>query len=99
MGFFFKFPTLLTPPPIPPTRLSCSWFQELWSLLYLPAIDALPPTTPDLSFEDGAAPPEAWRHILSPLLYVFGAAVAFWGGALLRVAIRLFSLTLAPLHR
>lgn len=82
---------------LPP--LSCSWFQQLWSLLHLPVIDALPPTTPDLTFKDGAAPSEAWRHILSPLLYVFGAAVAYWGSALLRVAIRVFSLTLAPLSR
>eukprot|EP00066_Takifugu_rubripes_P021894 XP_011611160.1 PREDICTED: GPI inositol-deacylase isoform X1 [Takifugu rubripes] len=79
--------------------LSCSWFQEIWSLFHLPVIDVLPPTTPDLTFNQDAAPPETWRHIVSPLLYVFGAAVAYWGSALLRVAIRLFSLTLAPLHR
>lgn len=82
---------------LPP--LSCSWFQEIWSLFHLPVIDVLPPTTPDLTFTQDAVPPETWRHILSPLLYVFGAAVAYWGSALLRVAIRLLSLTLAPLHR
>lgn len=82
---------------LPP--LSCSWFQEIWTLFHLPVIDVLPPTTPDLTFNQDAAPPETWRHMVSPLLYVFGAAVAYWGSALLRVAIRLFSLTLAPLHR
>lgn len=89
---FSVFPLLLPP-------LSCSWFQRLWSLFYLPVIDALPPTTPDLTFKDGSAPPEVWHHILSPLLYVFGAAVAYWGSALLRVAVQVFSLTLAPLSR
>lgn len=86
--------SLLICPP-----LSCNWFQEIWSLFHLPVIDVLPPTTPDLTFNQDTVPPEMWRHIVSPLLYVFGAAVAYWGSALLRVAIRLFSLMLAPLHR
>ncbi|KAA8588344.1 hypothetical protein FQN60_001538 [Etheostoma spectabile] len=79
--------------------LSCNWFQELWSILYLPPMDALPPTTPDATFHEGVAPVEEWPHLLSPLLYILGAAVAFWGSALLRLVMRLISLILAPLHR
>lgn len=36
---------------------------------------------------------------MTPLLYVMGAAVAFWGSALLRIAIHVLSLILALLHR
>ncbi|KAF7667291.1 hypothetical protein LDENG_00068710 [Lucifuga dentata] len=79
--------------------LGCSWFQEVWSFLYLPPMDGLPPTFPDGFFHEGIAPVEAWPRLLSPLLYVFGAAVAFWGGALLCLIMRLVSLILAPLHR
>uniref|UniRef100_A0A3Q4I099 GPI inositol-deacylase n=1 Tax=Neolamprologus brichardi TaxID=32507 RepID=A0A3Q4I099_NEOBR len=33
-------------------------------------------------------PGEEWAHLLSPLLYIFGAAVAYWGSTLLRLVIR-----------
>ncbi|XP_034741878.1 GPI inositol-deacylase [Etheostoma cragini] len=79
--------------------LRCNWFQEIWSVLYLPPMDALPPTTPDATFHEGVVPVEEWPHLLSPLLYILGAAVAFWGSALLRLVMRLISLILAPLHR
>lgn len=59
-------------------------------------MDSLAPTVP---FGADEAPDEEWPHILSPLLYLMGAAVAFWGSALLRLAMRLASLLLAPLHR
>lgn len=86
-------------PSLNPPACSCSWFQELWAVLCLPLVDTLPLSTPDVSFLEGEAPAEGWPHILSPLLYAFGAAVAYWGCALLRLLIRLFSLVLAPLHR
>ncbi|XP_053733811.1 GPI inositol-deacylase [Synchiropus splendidus] len=79
--------------------LSCSSFRELWSLLLLPPVDSLPPTFPDAAFFEEEAPEEEWPHLLTPLLYIFGAAVAFWGSALLHLLIRLLSLILAPLHR
>lgn len=79
--------------------LSCSWFQEVWSVLHLPPMDTLPPTSPDRTFHEGVVPVEEWPHLLSPLLYIFGAAVAYWGSTLLRLIIRLISLILAPLHR
>lgn len=79
--------------------LSCSWFQEVWSVLRLPPVDALPPSYPDASFHEGPLPVEQWPHLLSPLLYIFGAAVAYWGSTLLCLLIRLLSLVLAPLHR
>lgn len=62
-------------------------------------MDALPPTVPDATFHEGVVPVEEWPHLLSPLLYIFGAAVAYWGSALLRLIMRLISLILAPLHR
>lgn len=62
-------------------------------------MDTLPLSTPDATFQEGGVPAEEWPHLLSPLLYVFGAAVAYWGGALLRLLTRLISLILAPLHR
>lgn len=79
--------------------LSCHWFQEAWSALHLPPVDTLPPSYPDGSFLKEPAPAELWPHLLSPLLYVLGAAVAYWGSTLLRLVIRLISLILAPLHR
>lgn len=77
---------------------SCSWFQETWSLFFLPPMDSLPPATPDVTFQE-EVPAEEWPHLLSPLLYIFGAAVAYWGSTLLRLLIRIVSLILAPLHR
>nr|XP_020488861.1 GPI inositol-deacylase [Labrus bergylta] len=79
--------------------LSCSCFQESWAMLFLPLMDSLPPTTPDVTFQEGVIPVDEWPHLLSPLLYIFGAAVAYWGSTLLRLIMRLVSLVLAPLHR
>ncbi|KAG8000800.1 GPI inositol-deacylase [Nibea albiflora] len=79
--------------------LSYSWFQEVWAVLCLPLMDTIPPTTPDTTFHEGEGPAEEWLQFLSPLLYIFGAAVAYWGSTLLRLIIRLVSLILAPLHR
>ncbi|KAI3356564.1 hypothetical protein L3Q82_017762, partial [Scortum barcoo] len=79
--------------------VSCSWFQEVWSFLCLPPMDFLPPTTPDMTFHEGLVPAEEWSPLLSPLLYIFGAAVAYWGSTLLHLIVRLVSLILAPLHR
>ncbi|KAM3861858.1 GPI inositol-deacylase [Diretmus argenteus] len=79
--------------------LGCSWFQEAWSILRLPSMDALPATFPDRTFQEAVAPVEEWPRLLSPLLYVLGAAVAFWCSTLLRLVLHLISLILAPLHR
>lgn len=68
-------------------------------MLFLPSMDTLPPTFLDVAFHEEETPGEEWVHLLSPLLYIFGAAVAYWGSALLRLVIRLISLVLAPLHR
>ncbi|XP_027878010.1 GPI inositol-deacylase isoform X1 [Xiphophorus couchianus] len=65
----------------------------------LPLEDSLPPTPPDEALPEWAESGEEWRHLLAPLLYVLGAAVAFWASALLRLLVRLASLLLAPLHR
>ncbi|KAM6986217.1 LOW QUALITY PROTEIN: GPI inositol-deacylase [Aplochiton taeniatus] len=79
--------------------LGCDWFQEAWSTLQLPSVDSLPATSPDGTFHEGVALAEHWDRFLAPLLYAFGAAVAFWGSTLLSLFLRLFSLILAPLHR
>ncbi|XP_060945118.1 GPI inositol-deacylase [Limanda limanda] len=79
--------------------LSCSRFQEFWSILCLPPMDVLPASFPDAMFHNGVVLVEEWPHLLSPLLYIFGAAVAYWGSTLLRLIMRLISLILAPLHR
>lgn len=79
--------------------ISYSRVQEIWSLLGFPLVDTLPSSTPDATFREGGVPKEEWPHLLSPLLYMFGAALAYWGATLLRLLIRLISLILAPLHR
>ncbi|XP_041718881.1 GPI inositol-deacylase-like [Coregonus clupeaformis] len=78
--------------------LRCNWFRDSWST-HLPPLDALPATSPDGTTQEGVPPNEDWPRLLSPLLYVLGAAVAFWGSALLRLSLQLLSLLLAPLHR
>lgn len=70
--------------------------QGAWSVLTPPPVDMLPSTVPDGTL---SLPPEEWPHLLSPLLFVFGAAVAYWGSTLLRLLVRLVSLVLALLHR
>ncbi|XP_058478260.1 GPI inositol-deacylase [Solea solea] len=79
--------------------LGCSHFQEAWSTLCLPPVDVLPASFPDVTFHESVVPLEEWPHLLSPLLYILGAAVAYWGSSLLCLIIRLISLVLAPLHR
>ncbi|XP_029487085.1 GPI inositol-deacylase isoform X2 [Oncorhynchus nerka] len=79
--------------------LRYSWFQDGWSTLHLPPLDALPATSPDGMTQEGLPLNEDWPRLLSPLLYVLGAAMAFWGSVLLRLFLRLLSLLLAPLHR
>lgn len=79
--------------------LSSGHLQEIRSALGLPPEDSLPPTFPDAAFREWAESGEEWPRLLSPLLYLLGAAVAFWGCALLRLTVRLASLLLAPLHR
>ncbi|XP_041699974.2 GPI inositol-deacylase isoform X2 [Coregonus clupeaformis] len=79
--------------------LRYSWFQDGWSTLHLPPLDALPATSPDGTTQEGVPLNVDWPRLLSPLLYVLGAAMAFWGSALLRLFLQLLSLLLAPLHR
>lgn len=81
--------------------LSCSWFEDLRSFLYLPQMDSLTSTYPDTTFteDEEEVASEEWTYLLSPLLYIMGATVAFWGSFLLRIAIRVTSLILALLHR
>ncbi|XP_028291692.1 GPI inositol-deacylase [Gouania willdenowi] len=79
--------------------LSCGWFQQVWSLLCLPPMDTISSSYPDLTFNEGTVQAEEWPHLLSPLLYIFGAAVAYWGSTLLRFIIGLMSFVLAVLHR
>ncbi|KAJ8410602.1 hypothetical protein AAFF_G00195060 [Aldrovandia affinis] len=79
-----------------------SWFQEGWAALWLPPVDSL-----YLSSLDGGdtepsewpPPAEDWTRLLSLVLCVLGAAVAFWGSGLLQLSLRLLSLPLALLHR
>ncbi|XP_041857330.1 GPI inositol-deacylase isoform X2 [Melanotaenia boesemani] len=85
--------------PVYVVHILLGWFQEVWSILHLPPMDTLPPTFPDGAFHETLAAPEEWPHLLSPLLYILGAAVAYWGSTLLRLLIQFISLVLAPLHR
>ncbi|XP_037095386.1 GPI inositol-deacylase [Syngnathus acus] len=78
---------------------SCSWLKNTWTLLCLPMMDVAPPIFPDTLLDDGTAPCAEWPYLLHPLLYVIGAAVAYWGTVLLRLSTRLLSLLLALLHR
>ncbi|CAB1328342.1 unnamed protein product [Coregonus sp. 'balchen'] len=73
--------------------------KDGWSTLHLPPLDALPATSPDGTTQEGVPLNVDWPRLLSPLLYVLGAAMAFWGSALLRLFLQLLSLLLAPLHR
>uniref|UniRef100_A0A3P8WAI7 GPI inositol-deacylase n=1 Tax=Cynoglossus semilaevis TaxID=244447 RepID=A0A3P8WAI7_CYNSE len=72
--------------------------EDIWSTLGLPAADVLPASSPDTSFREDLPPVEEWPHLLSPLLYMFGAAVAYWGSSLLSLLVQVTSLLLAPLH-
>ncbi|XP_036417811.1 GPI inositol-deacylase isoform X2 [Colossoma macropomum] len=76
-----------------------SWFQEGWSTLGLPTVDALPLTPIEDLSQHAAVPGQDWSHLVSLLLCVLGAAVAFWGTTVLSVSLRMMSFILAPLHR
>nr|XP_057938755.1 GPI inositol-deacylase isoform X2 [Doryrhamphus excisus] len=78
---------------------SCNWAKDVCSLLCLPPMDVAPPTIPNGTVHENVTASLEWPHLLHPLLYIFGAAVAFWGSALLQVITRLMSLILAVLHR
>ncbi|XP_077436084.1 GPI inositol-deacylase [Vanacampus margaritifer] len=78
---------------------SCSWVKNTWSLLCLPLMDVAPPIFPDEVRNDGVVPCAEWPYLLHPLLYVMGAAVAYWGSVMLRISTRMLSLVLAVLHR
>ncbi|GLD51488.1 GPI inositol-deacylase [Lates japonicus] len=56
------------------------------------------PNLPDVAFHEGVVPVEEWPHLLSPLLYILGAAVASLR-ALLCLILTADLLILAPLHR
>lgn len=75
-----------------------SWFQDVWTSLGLPGVDALPlNTVEDLSHEKASV--QEWPRLVSPLLCVFGAAIAFWGSTVLRMSVCFLSFIVAPLHR
>ncbi|KAI1899416.1 hypothetical protein AGOR_G00061560 [Albula goreensis] len=79
-----------------------SWFQVGWMTLWLPAMDGLPLSSlddGDLEPVEWPTPAQDWTRLLSLVLCVLGAAVAFWGSALFQLSLRLLSLLLAPLHR
>ncbi|XP_026073937.1 GPI inositol-deacylase-like [Carassius auratus] len=76
-----------------------SWFQDVWSSLGLPAVDALPLNSAEDLSQDPKAFMQEWPRLLSPLLCVLGASIAFWGSTVLRVFVYFLSFFLAPLHR
>ncbi|KAK3568779.1 hypothetical protein QTP86_017418 [Hemibagrus guttatus] len=75
------------------------WFQEGWSALGLPAVDILPLAPLEDLSRDAVGPGQDWPRLVSPLLCILGAAVAFWGSAVLSMSLRALSFLLAPLHR
>ncbi|XP_061697618.1 GPI inositol-deacylase [Syngnathoides biaculeatus] len=79
--------------------LSCNWLKDTWSVLCLPLMDVTPPIFPDAAFLNSPTPSAEWSYTLHPLLYIFGAAVAFWGSMLIRLFTQLISLILAVLYR
>ncbi|XP_016389878.1 GPI inositol-deacylase-like [Sinocyclocheilus rhinocerous] len=76
-----------------------SWFQDVWSSLGLPAVDALPLNSVEDLPQDPKASMQEWPRLVSPLLCVLGASIAFWGSTVLRVFVYFLSFALAPLHR
>ncbi|XP_026862614.2 GPI inositol-deacylase [Electrophorus electricus] len=75
------------------------WFQEGWTALGLPDVDMLPLTTTEDISQDAAGSWQYWPHLVSLLLCVLGAAVAFWGSAVLSASVHMLSFLLGPLHR
>lgn len=76
-----------------------SWFQDVWSSLGLPWVDTLPLNSVESISQDPKASLQEWPRLVSPLLCVLGAAIAFWGSTVLRVSVYFLSFFLAPLHR
>uniref|UniRef100_A0A8C1UG98 GPI inositol-deacylase n=1 Tax=Cyprinus carpio TaxID=7962 RepID=A0A8C1UG98_CYPCA len=76
-----------------------SWFQDVWFSLGLPAVDALPLNSVEGLSQDPTASVQEWPRLVSPLLCVLGASIAFWGSTVLRVFVSFLSFFLAPLHR
>uniref|UniRef100_A0A8C1UF51 GPI inositol-deacylase n=1 Tax=Cyprinus carpio TaxID=7962 RepID=A0A8C1UF51_CYPCA len=62
-----------------------SWFQDVWFSLGLPAVDALPLNSVEGLSQDPTASVQEWPRLVSPLLCVLGASIAFWGSTVLRV--------------
>ncbi|XP_016325152.1 GPI inositol-deacylase-like isoform X1 [Sinocyclocheilus anshuiensis] len=85
--------------PILLLLLRQSWFQDVWSSLGLPAVDALPLNSVEDLPQDPKASMQEWPRLVSPLLCVLGASIAFWGSTVLRVFVYFLSFVLAPLHR
>ncbi|XP_047670998.1 GPI inositol-deacylase [Tachysurus fulvidraco] len=75
------------------------WFQECWSALALPAVDLLPLAPLEDLSRDAVGPGQDWPRLVSPLMCILGAAVAFWGSAVLSMSLHALSFLLAPLHR
>ncbi|XP_041118286.1 GPI inositol-deacylase-like [Polyodon spathula] len=69
--------------------LSVGWLQAGWSALSLPPLDV-----PPLSEDRGD-----WSPLVSLLLFMFGSAIAYWGSALLGLALSLLSVPLSAIHR
>ncbi|XP_076854507.1 GPI inositol-deacylase [Brachyhypopomus gauderio] len=75
------------------------WFQEGWTAVGLPTVDMLPLTSTEDVSHDAVGSGQYWPHLISLLLCVLGAAVAFWGSAVLSAFVHALSFLLAPLHR
>ncbi|XP_051998972.1 GPI inositol-deacylase [Xyrauchen texanus] len=76
-----------------------SWFNDVWFTLGLPAVDTLPLNSVEDLSQDTKELVQEWPRLVSPLLCVLGAAIAFLGSTVLRVSVRFLSFVLAPLHR
>uniref|UniRef100_A0AAY5EVP5 GPI inositol-deacylase n=1 Tax=Electrophorus electricus TaxID=8005 RepID=A0AAY5EVP5_ELEEL len=74
------------------------WFQEGWTALGLPDVDMLPLTTTEDISQDAAGSWQYWPHLVSLLLCVLGAAVAFWGSAVLSASVHMLSFLLVSRH-
>ncbi|KAJ8252811.1 hypothetical protein GJAV_G00205880 [Gymnothorax javanicus] len=83
--------------------LRLPWFRGAWSALWLPPMDGLPLSSLDPGGGDSEPSDwpghEEWTRLLSLVLCVLGATVAFWGSTLLELSLRLISLLLSPLCR
>nr|XP_056717338.1 GPI inositol-deacylase [Euleptes europaea] len=60
--------------------LGINWFKGLWDALFLPELDAA-----TLSKQD------VWFPFVSPILFMFGTGIAYWGAVLSSSSIKLLS--------